>query len=125
MDRIEDMLGAIAAHVGLNSSASKQAASHQSMTHIDNKERKKGRQAGIIATPASNQCNTQTATCVRNKSMLVTSWLTITNEEARSELLHVLKFLPASNMVLRMCKYYFDEVNYMHYGEFKSYFSAS
>jgi hypothetical protein len=53
----------------------------------------------------------------QEKSFMPTSWRPTTTEEARSELWNGLRSLPDTIIVRRMCKYYFDEVDYVNHGE--------
>lgn len=109
MDRIESMLGAIAEHVGMkqDSTSTKREAAASRSTASSNR-------TDQISTAAGER-NAEGSTSVPNRSLLATGWQPTSTDEARSELQQILNILPDTETVRQMCRYFFDEVDHMHY----------
>lgn len=109
MGRIEDILATIADRVGLQQEtgaplvkAGPTAAPERLVDALEVGPST----SGIAQPPASSSF-----------SVLSTGMQATGADLARSELRHVLNILPDTVTVRRMCRYYFDEVDYMHYCE--------
>lgn len=100
---MEDLLAVIAERVGVrpgdDSSISTQRDQSDEKSAIFAKEKSEG-----VVGPSTS-------------SMLATGWLPTSIDEARSELIHVLNILPDTATVRRMCKFFFEEVDHMHYSK--------
>jgi hypothetical protein len=107
MDRIESMLGAIADRIGLQ-----QEGEQKNKTTLIYKPSNK--RDGSTSNSRSRE-QSGGAASASIKSMLATGWQPTSPEEARSELLHVLDILPDTETVRRMCRYFFDDVDHLHY----------
>jgi hypothetical protein len=117
MDKMEMLLGKIADHIGINGPST----GNRNETKAHNAE---------ISTPSSSvltNTNVGAALTVRqrgppgslmcgmNVSLIPTAIQPNTNDEMAAELLDILKAMPDTASIRKMCHCFFDEVNWMHY----------
>ncbi|PWN35682.1 uncharacterized protein FA14DRAFT_189621 [Meira miltonrushii] len=122
MDKMEMLLGKIADRIGINGppNGNKNESNPSVPVHS----------ATDIATPSSSvltNTNVGAALTVRQKgppgslmrgmnvSLLPTAIQPNTNDEMAAELLDILKAMPDTASIRKMCHCFFDEVNWMHY----------
>lgn len=114
MDRIEQMLASIADKVGVSNDVKKVEQGPET----SNSTRKSTSEHNRPTSGKEEASNGKKADPhYQEKSFLSTSWRPTTVDEARSELWHGLQALPDIETVRSMCRYYFDEVDYITYGE--------
>lgn len=122
MEKMEILLGKIADRIGIDGPTNGNKTEPNSGNPVQS--------GSDIATPSSSvltNTNVGAALTVRQKgppgslmrgmnvSLLPTAYQPSTNDEMTAELLDILKAMPDTASIRKMCHCFFDEVNWMHY----------